>query len=73
MFRPQLLIIFREMASLSTYAAYVVNYTEETECSFISVQQDASVFNLFYFCRHLYMLRVLTPEACRDAYRNMII
>ena len=55
MFRPQLLVTFREMASLSTYAAYAVNYTEETECNFIVVQQNVTVFRLLYFCRQLYM------------------
>jgi len=31
------------------------------ESSWITVQEDATVFSLLYFCRHLYMFRVLTP------------
>jgi len=31
------------------------------ESNLITVQQDAIVFILLYFCRQLYMFRVLTP------------
>ena len=31
------------------------------ESNLITVQQDATVFSLLYFCRLLYMFRVLTP------------
>ena len=31
------------------------------ESNLITVQQDATLFSLLYFCRQLYMFRVLTP------------
>ena len=31
------------------------------ESNLITVQQDATVFSLLYFCRQLYMFWVLTP------------
>jgi len=31
------------------------------ESNLITVQKDATVFSLLYFCRQLYMFRVLTP------------
>jgi len=32
------------------------------EPNLITVQQDTTLFSLLYFCRQLYMFRVLTPQ-----------
>jgi hypothetical protein len=39
----------------------------QRESNLIIVQQDATVFSLLYFCRQLYMFRVLTPRPLPEA------
>jgi len=34
----------------------------------IIVQQDASMYSLLYFCKLLYMFRVVTPPIIRNTY-----
>jgi hypothetical protein len=36
----------------------------------IIVQQDATVYSLLYFCKLLYMLRVVTPPIIRSTYNR---
>jgi len=41
--------------------------TEEFRTSII-VQQDATMYSLLYFCKLLYMFRVVTPPIVRSTY-----
>jgi len=39
----------------------------DRESNLVIVQQDATVIILLYFCRQLYMFRVLTPRPVPEA------
>ena len=41
--------------------SFYIHGSVHLESNLIIVQQDAAVFSLLYFCRQLYMFRVLTP------------
>jgi len=45
------------------HASWIKFYNCPTRCE---------LFSLLHFCRQLYMFRVLTPETCTAAYRNVI-
>jgi len=36
--------------------------------TFITFQQDATTYSLLYFCKLLYMFRVVTPPIIRSTY-----
>ena len=40
---------------------FYIHGSVHRESNLITVQQDATAFSLLYFCRQLYMFRVLTP------------
>ena len=42
-------------------AVFYIHGSMHRESNLIIVQQDAAVFSLLYFCRQLYIFRVLTP------------
>ena len=47
---------------------FYVHGSVHRESNLLTVQQDATVFSLLYFCRQLYMFRVLTP-IIRSSYK----
>jgi hypothetical protein len=44
------------------------NQNEALESMSVIVQQDATIYSLFYFCKLLYMFRVVTPPIIRSTY-----
>jgi len=42
---------------------FYIHVSVHRESNLIIAQQDATVFSLLYFCRQLYMFRVLTPSS----------
>jgi len=43
------------------FSVFYINGSVHCESNLVTVQQDATVFSLLYFCRQLYMFLVLTP------------
>ena len=59
-----------DMTSLSKYLSveFNVHRSLRRESMSIIVQQDATMYSLLYFCKLLYMFRVVTPPIIRRTY-----
>jgi len=49
------------MQSVHIVNEFYINRSVHRGLNLITIQQDATVFSLLYFCRQLYMFRLLTP------------
>jgi len=49
-------------------STFNVHGSVHRESMSIIVQQDATMYSLLYFCKLLYMLRVVTPPIIRSTY-----
>jgi len=50
------------------YVFFYVHGSVHRESMSITVQQDATIYTLFSFCKLLYMLQVVTPPIIRSTY-----
>jgi len=55
--------------SLKTVNKFNVRESVHRESTSIIVQQDSSVYSFLYFCKLLYMFRVVTPPIIRSTYK----
>jgi len=54
-----------KLCELQTEFSFYIHGSVHHESYLITVQQDATVFSLLYFCRQLYMFRVLPSSGAR--------
>ena len=57
--------IVTKLCEIETEFSFYIHGSVQHESNLIIVQQDATVFSLLYFCRRLYMFRVLPSSGGR--------
>jgi hypothetical protein len=67
--KPSTKLLSKPQISQTKRLACKTKLTKHSSCSMsIIVQQDATMYSLLYFCKLLYMFRVVTPPIIRNTY-----